>query len=176
MSREPAEINNRDIPALADIRRVMQEIQMLEERIHWQEEKMQSISARRMKNTPGGSRTPRGLDEPFAALSELNDEDRKLCKSYVLQVRKTKRIIENIESQSMRTFVRLKYVCQEPDTRIMKSLHMSKRGFYRAKRCVEEAPCMAAVKWQERYILQEDLPAGAENKDNKTEHIQNTKL
>lgn len=161
MSSKPIEVKNRDIPTLADVNRIMQEINMLEERIQWQEEKMKSISARRPKNVPGAARRPRGLDEPLIALAELNDEDRRLLKSYILQIRRTKRIIEDIESQSMRTFVRLKYVCKDSDARIMKNLGISKRGFYRAKKCVEDAPCMAAVKWQERFILSEGKPEQA---------------
>ena len=56
----------------------------------------------------------------------------------------------------MRTFVVMKYVMDVSDSEIRRELNMTKHGFYRARKCVEEASCMAAVKWQERYILVKD--------------------
>lgn len=53
----------------------------------------------------------------------------------------------------MRTFVMMKYVMDVPDVKIRQELNMTWRGFDRARRAVEDAPSMAAVKWQERYIV-----------------------
>lgn len=150
--RRPVEIRNRDIPLLAGVTLAVQEVKRTENRRKWQRERMNSIRARQAERVPGSG--PRGLDEAFAALSELDEEHNELCKSYVRQIRKAQRIIEGIENRSMRVFVEMKYIDDEPDTKVMKALRMSRRGFERAKKCVEEAPCMAAVKWQERYILQ----------------------
>ena len=53
----------------------------------------------------------------------------------------------------------MRYVMQISDAEIRRELNMSRRGFERAKKCVETAPSMAAVKWQERYIVRgEDAP------------------
>lgn len=162
--RRPVEIRNRDIPLLAGVTLVMQEVKRTENRRKWQRERMDSIRAQQAERTRGNA--PRGLDEAFAALSELDEEHREMCKSYVLQIRKARRIIEGIESRSMRAFVEMKYVDEEPDIKVMKALRMSRRGFERAKKCVEDAPCMAAVKWQERYILAaEDRPEAAQNRN-----------
>ncbi|MBP3690898.1 MAG: hypothetical protein J6I74_06190, partial [Schwartzia sp.] len=109
-----------------------------------------------LTGTPGGSGMPKGLDEAFALLSEIDDEHKQRCKSYVRQLRKAQKILNGIESHTMRVFVVMKYVMDAPDTEIRKELNMTRRGFERARDSVENAPCMEAVKWQERYILVED--------------------
>lgn len=148
---EPVKVQNRDIPLLADIYNIMQDIQGLEERRGWQAERMYHIT-QYLSGMPGGG-TPKGLDEAFAALAEIDDEHKRCCKTYVRQMRKAQKILRSIESHTMRTFVTMKYVMDTPDTEIRKKMHMSRRGFERARKCIETAPCMAAVKWQERYIL-----------------------
>lgn len=151
-NRDPVEVQNKDIPLLADVLYVMQEICQIEKRREWQKDRLFSIS-QHLTGMPGGSGTPKGLDEAFAALSEIDTEHEKKCKDYMRKLRKAQKILNGIESQSMRTFVQMKYVMDLPDTEIRKELNLSKHGFYRARQCIESAPCMAAVKWQERYIL-----------------------
>lgn len=152
-TKEPVKVHNKDILLLADITRIMQEIREIERRKEWQREQLYSIRAQRISGMPGGGSAPRGLDEGFAALSELDDEHNQLLKSYVRTVRKADSILENIESATMRAFVRMKYVSGASDVKIRDTLGISRRGFSRAKECIESAPCMAAVKWHERYIL-----------------------
>lgn len=151
--RKPVEVRNADIPLLADVSRLIEEIRQTEKDLEWARERMRHIRSPTHSGSGGGGRVPRGLDEGFAALAELEDEYNRQLKACTRQLRRAKRIIEDIESRSMRTFVRMKYVSFESDKLIMKSLGMSRRGFARARNAVENAPCMSAVKWQERYIL-----------------------
>lgn len=151
-SGEPVKVKNKDIPLLADIFCIMQDVKQIEERRLWQQDRMTSLS-QHLTGMPGGGGMPRGLDDAYALLSEIEDEDKQRCKEYARKLRKAQRILNGIESQSMRTFVKMKYVMNASDVDIRRELNMTKHGFYRARKCVEDAPCMAAVKWQERYIV-----------------------
>ena len=148
----PVKIQNKDIPLLADVFCIMQDIKQIEQRREWQQDRMFNIT-QHLTGMPGGGGSPRGLDEAFAILSEIDDEHKQRCKEYARQLRKAQKILNSIESRSMRTFVTMKYVMDAPDTEIRQALNMTRRGLERAKRSVETASCMAAVKWQERYIL-----------------------
>lgn len=151
----PVKIKNKDIPLLAEVFCIMQDIKQIEQRREWQQDRMFNIT-QHLTGMPGGGGSPRGLDEAFAILSEIDDEHKQRCKEYARQLRKAQKILNSIESRTMRTFVVMKYVMDAPDTEIRQALNMTKHGFYRARRCVENASCMAAVKWQERYILVDD--------------------
>lgn len=153
--KKPTVVKNRDILVLADVQRLKQEIHYIEQRRKWQRERMFSIQSQPLSGMPGGG-TPKGLDEAYAALAELEEELVSLLKTYKRRVKRSDQIIEGIESGTMRTFVRMKYVYNVSDTEIRRRLSISRRGFERAKMAVESAPCMAAVKWQERYILAAD--------------------
>ena len=149
---EPVKVRNKDIPLLANIFNIMQDIRQIEERREWQAGRLFNIT-QHLTGMPGGG-TPKGLDETFALLSEIDDEHKQRCKEYARQLRKAQKILNSIESHTMRTFVMMKYVMNVSDSEI--ELNMTKHGFYRARECVENASCMAAVKWQERYILVKD--------------------
>ena len=155
MDDRSIEVRNRDIPLLADTLSIMQAVCLLEERRVWQRDRLFNIT-QHLTGMPGGN-YPKGLDEAFSAMSELDDEHKQRCKEYVRKLKKIENILNSIESQSMRDFVELKYVMNVPDTEIRNGLNMTRRGFDRARISIESAPCMADVKWQERYILvQED--------------------
>lgn len=149
---KPVVIRNRDIPLLADVLCIMQEICRIEQRRDWQRDRMFSIT-QHISGMPGGGGKPKGFEEAFAILSELDEEHEQRCKEYVRQLKTAQRILNGIESRNMRTFVMMKYIMNIPDTEIRDELNMTRRGFDRARKCVEEAECMAAVKWRERYIL-----------------------
>ncbi len=148
----PVVIYNRDIPTLADVLSVMQAVCQIERRRDWQRDRMTHIT-QNVTGMPGGGGSARGLDEAFSVLDELDREQQAECRDYVQQLRKAQKIINGITSQSMRTFVVMKYVMGCSDTEIRCELNMTRRGFDRARRSVENAKDMAAVKWQERYIL-----------------------
>lgn len=145
-------VRNKDIPLLADVLSIMQEIRQIEQRRDWQHDRMFNIT-QHLTGMPGGGGMPKGLDEAFALLSELDEEHEQRCKDYVRQLKAAQKILNGIESRSMRAFVTMKYVMDAPDTEIREALNMTRTGFNRARRCVESAECMAAVKWHERYII-----------------------
>lgn len=147
-------IRNKDIPLLADVLPIMQIVCQIERQRDWQHDRMGNIT-QHLSGMPGGGGVPKGLDEAFALLSELDEEQESLCKDYVRQLKAAQKILNNIESQSMRAFVLMKYVMNVSDTEIQQELNMTRTGFSRARRCVESASCMADVKWRERYILAE---------------------
>lgn len=155
-AKKSVEVRNSDIPLLADLTRIKEEIVQTEKDIEWARERMRHIRSPTNNGSGGGRGVPRGLDEGFAAIADLEDEYNRKLKTYKRLQKRTDRIIDDIESRSMRTFVRMKYVSFDPDKTIMKSLNMSRRGLDRAKKAVEKASCMKAVKWQERYILASD--------------------
>lgn len=148
----PVVIHNRDIPLLADVLPIMQEICQIEQRRDWQRDRMLNIT-QHLTGMPGGGGVPKGLDEAFALLSELDEEHEQRCKDYVRKLRAAQKILNRIESQSMRTFVIMKYVMNVRDADIRDELNLTRTGFNRARRCVESAERMADVIWRERYIL-----------------------
>lgn len=148
-------VSNRDIPILAGIPYLKAEIESLEQQCRWQRDRMQSISYH-LTGMPRQGRQQKGLDTGFTLLEKIEAKHSQKCKEYTYQLRQAEKIINGISSQSMRAFVRLRYVSGDTDTRIMAKLGMSRRGIERAKKCVDEAPCMAAVKWQERFVLADD--------------------
>lgn len=150
--RKPVVIRNRDIPLLADVLSIMQAVCQIERQRDWQRDRMANIT-QHLTGMPGGGGVPKGLDEAFAMLSELDEEHEQRCKDYVRQLKAAQKILNGIESQSMRTFVVMKYVMDVPDAEIRQELNMTRTGFDRARRCVENAERMAAVKWRERYII-----------------------
>lgn len=153
--RRPIEVRNRDIPLLCDIPCIMQEIRQIEERREWQRDRMTNIS-QHLTGMPGGGGLPRGLDDAFARLAEIDEEHEMRCREYARQLRKAQTILNGLESRTMRVFVTMKYIMDVPDVSIRDALNMTRRGFDRARRAVEEAECMARVKWQERYIIAEE--------------------
>ena len=150
--QDPVAVRNKDIPLLTEILYIMQDVCLLEQRRDWQRDRMTSIT-QHLTGMPGGGGLPKGLDSAFAILAEIDEEHEAQCKEYARQLRKAQKILNGIESRTMRTFVVMKYVMDVPDVKIRQELNMTWRGFDRARRAVENAPNMAAVKWQERYIV-----------------------
>ena len=149
---QPVAIRNRDIPLLAEVLCIMQDVCMVEKMREWQRERLTNITPH-LTGMPGGGGLPKGYEEAFALLSELDEDHAKKCREYGEKLRKAQDIINGITNTTMRTFVMMKYMFETPDTEIRKELNMTRRGFDRARKCVEEAPNMAAVKWQDRYII-----------------------
>lgn len=148
----PVVVNNADIPLLSDVLCIMQEVCAVERRRDWQRDRMYNITSH-ATGTPGGGGIPHGLDEAFAKLAEIDEEHEQKCKEYVRKLKRAESILNGIRSESMRTFVLMKYVMNVPDVKIRAELNLSERGFKRARRCIEEAKRMTSVKWPEKYIL-----------------------
>lgn len=149
---QPVMIRNTDIPLLANILYIMQDVVLIEERRAWQRDRMTNIT-QHLTGMPGGGGVPHGMEDAFSLLSELDEEQEGLCAEYVKQLRQAQKILNGIQSQGLRTFVKLKYVFDIPDTEIRERLNMTRRGFEKARRAVEDAPTMQAVVWKEKYVL-----------------------
>lgn len=150
----PVIVRNQDIPLLSEILYIMQDIAQLEKRRDWQRDRMVNIT-QHLSAAPSGW-GHKGFDEAFSALSEIDEEHETRCREYTRQLKKAQKILNSIESRTLRTFVLMKYVMDVPDIKIRQELNMTWRGFERARKAVESAPCMAAVKWQEKYIVREN--------------------
>lgn len=151
---EPIKIINKDIPILARVLTAMRDVTNIEEMRDWQRERMYSIT-QHLSGMPGGGSLPKGLDDTFAKISELNDEQRQKCKRYMEELRKAEAILNTIPSAAMRTFVTMKYVLNIPNVQIMRELNLTEWRFNQAKQCIEQARDMEHVGWKEPYELVE---------------------
>ena len=153
--REPTVVRNRDIPVLCDILPVMQLVCATERSLDWQHDRMTSMS-QHISGMPGGGTLPQGLDEAFARLYEAGEDHGKELMQYNKELREAEKILNGIESRSMRAFVMLKYVWDVPDAEIRRELNMTEWGFNRARKAIEEAENMGMVVWRERSILTQE--------------------
>ncbi len=150
---KPVTIANRDIPLLREVLPIMQNINQTEMLREWQRERMTKITAG-LSGMPGGG-DRKGLDDALSVLDELERNQIKACSEYGRILRRAQGILNQIQSISMRAFVMMKYVMGIPDAEIRRELGMTRRGFDRAIHAVQDAPDMASVKWQEKYILEQ---------------------
>ena len=148
----PIKVKNKDIPLLTSIFRIMQDICQLEQRREWQKGRMYNIT-QHLTGMPGGGGLPKGLEEVFASLSEIDSEHEAKCREYVHQLRCAQKILNSIENRTIRTLITMRYVMSVPDAKIRQDLNMTRRSFDRACRVIEDAPNMASVKWNDRYIV-----------------------
>ncbi len=151
---EPIKIINKDIPILARVLTAMRDVTNVEQMRDWQRERMYSIT-QHLSGMPGGGSFPKGLDDAFAKISELNDEQRQKCKKYMEELRRAESILNAIPSANMRTFVMMKYVLAIPNVQIMRELNMTEWKFNQARQKIEEAESMGKVAWRERFCLAE---------------------
>lgn len=151
-SKKPVVIRNRDIPILADVLPTMQLVNQTEKRLDWQHDRILSIT-QHISGMPGSGFLPRGLEDAFAMLEEAGEAHESQLKQYLHELRTAERVLNGIESRSMRAFVVMKYVMDVPDAEIRRELNISERRFDRARKAIEGAECMANVVWREQYIL-----------------------
>ena len=150
---KPAIVRNKDIIILARVLYVMASVCSTERRRQWQRDRMFNIT-QHYSGTPGSSGgVPVGLDAAFAALSEIDEIHAEKLAEYIKDLRAAEIILNDIQSQTMRTFVEMKYVMDMPNQAIMRELNMTDYGFKQAKRSIENAVDMAHVNWSERYTL-----------------------
>ena len=151
---KPVMIRNRDIPVLVDVLATMQLVAESERRLDWQHDRMLSIN-QHISGMPGGGSLPKGLDEAFSMLEQVGETHERRIQEYVCELREAERILNGIESRTMRAFVIMRYVMSVPDAEIRRELNMTEWGFNRARKAVESAEDMASVIWREKYILAE---------------------
>ena len=145
---------NRDIPRLLRVRGIMRDIESIEERLQWQQDRMRNITVHWSFAKGGGQ--PEGLDRGIAELDELKTRYLDMLRQYSRAARMSERIIKDIQNPNMRAFVRMLYLDGESlaDTRIR--LHMTRRGFDNARETIETAERMKYVVWHDKYYVQEE--------------------
>lgn len=139
-------VRNRDIAILEQVKYVMQELYMAQERLDWQRAQMFKITSR-YGGIGGGRGAPKGLETAVAALEECNERYLALCVRYRDELKAADEVLDGIHSRSMRTFVEMKYMYNEPNRDIMEALGMTDYAFRSAREAVERAVDMAHVKW-----------------------------
>lgn len=149
-----AAVRNRDIPLLCDVLSVMQLVNTSEQRLDWQHDRMMSIT-QHISGMPGGGALPKGLEDAFAMLEEAGEEHGLQLRKYMHELREAERVLNSIESRTMRAFVVMKYLMNIADAEIRRELNMTEWGFNRARKSIEEAESMADVVWREKYIVAE---------------------
>lgn len=143
-------VRNQDIPQLACVLPIMQEVVGTERKAEWMRERMYGMG-QHLTGMPGGGSLPKGLDDPLAEISELCEKYKEQMAQCTAELKEAENILNGIKSRTMRTFVLMKYVLDVPNTKIMKTLGMSKWHFERALKTIEDAPDMAHAAWHERY-------------------------
>ncbi len=146
-------VKNKDIPLLARVLGIMQDVVSIENRIEWQRERMYSITSH-MNGMPGGKGAPTGLDAALAVIDGLEGTYQEKVRSYMRELRNAEKILNAIPSESMRTFVTMMYVDDLPQEFVKKELNLSRRSFERARAAIENAESMAQVVWRERFIVE----------------------
>lgn len=146
-------VKNKDIPLLARVLGIMQDVVSIENRIEWQRERMYSITSH-MNGIPGGKGAPTGLDAALAVIDGLEGTYQEKVRSYMRELRNAEKILNSIPSESMRTFVTMVYVDDLPQEFVKKELNLSRRNFERARAAIENAESMAQVVWRERFIVE----------------------
>lgn len=152
-AQKPRIIKNRDIPLLARVLYVMQDVCSLEKRCEWQRERLFSIT-QNITGMPGGKGVPSGFDTAFAAIDGINEEHREQIAAYTRELKEAEKIINSIPSRTMRTFVTMLYVENISAATVQRELNMTRRGFENARNAVEQAQDMASVVWRERYYVE----------------------
>lgn len=152
-AQKPRIIKNRDIPLLARVLYVMQDVCSLEKRCEWQRDRMFSIT-QNLSGMPGGKGMPTGFDAAFAAIDGINEEHCEQIAAYTRELKAAEKIINSIPSRTMRTFVTMLYVDQIPAATVQRELNMTRRGFENARNAIEQARDMESVVWRERYYVE----------------------
>ncbi len=146
-------VKNKDIPLLARVLGIMQDVVSIEKRMDWQRDRMYSITSH-MNGMPGGKGVPTGLDAALAVIDGLEGTYKEKVKRYMRELRNAEKILNAIPSESMRTFVTMMYVDDLPQEFVKKELNLTRRSFERARAAVEDAESMAQVVWRERFIVE----------------------
>lgn len=147
--RQAKQVKNQDIQVLQKVNSLKLEVVSLEKRAKWEREQMNNISNHLSSVHAGGSR--RGMDDSFAAMSEAEERHKLLAKLYTQEIKKAERIIDSIKSYQLRTMVTMLYLDNVSESAVRSVMHMSRWAFENAKNAIENAACMADVKWNDRY-------------------------
>lgn len=147
--RQAKPVKNKDIQLLQRVNLLKLDVISLEKRVKWERDRLSNISQH--LSASGGGGREHGMDESFAAMSEAEERHRLLVKTYTQEIKKAERIIDSIASNQMRTMVTMLYLDNVADSAVRSVLNMSRWAYDSAKAAIENAACMADVRWNDRY-------------------------
>ena len=151
--RKAKPVKNKDIQLLQRVNLLKLDVISLEKRVQWERDRLSNISQH--LSTAGGGGRAHGMDEAFAVMSEVEERHRLLVKLYTQEIKKAERVIDSIASNQMRTMVTMLYLDNVADSAVRSVLHMSRWAYEHAKAAIENAACMADVRWNDRYAGEE---------------------
>lgn len=138
-------VRNEDIPKLRRVWYIMHDAELLERRMMWQRDRMVRITQQYSDMPHGGA--PKGMDEIFAMLDELESEQRKALEEYAEAFREADRIIRAVPDHELRTFVNMAYLEQASAAQIRRTMRIGEKKLRYMRECVEMAERMADVKF-----------------------------
>ena len=151
---ESRKVNNQDILLLTRIFYILKEAESVERRGEWTYDRLYNIT-RRMTGMPIGGGNAPGMDGTLAEVEELNRIYGDRLQECVKALRDAERILNGIESQTMRTFVQMYYIDDISKAEIMRELNMTEWKFNQARKKIEEAESMKTVAWKEKYCMED---------------------
>ena len=151
---EGRKVKNQDIPLLTRIFYILKEAESVERRGEWTYERLFNIT-RRMTGMPIGGGNPPGMDGTLAEVEELNRIYGDKLAECIKALKDAERILNGIESQTMRTFVQMYYIDDIGRQEIMRELNMTEWKFNKARENIENAESMKKVVWKERFCILE---------------------
>ena len=151
---EGRRVRNQDIPLLTQIFYILKEAESVERRGEWTYERLFNIT-RRMTGMPIGGGNAPGMDGTLAEVEELNRIYGDRLQECVKALKDAERILNGIESQTMRTFVQMYYIDDISKAEIMRELNMTEWKFNKARENIESAENMKKVVWKEKFCILE---------------------
>lgn len=152
---EGRRVRNQDIPLLTQIFYILKEAESVERRGEWTYERLFNIT-RRMTGMPIGGGNAPGMDGTLAEVEELNRIYGDRLQECVKALKDAERILNGIESQTMRTFVQMYYIDDISKAEIMRELNMTEWKFNKARENIENAENMKKVAWKEKFCILEN--------------------
>jgi hypothetical protein len=152
---EGRRVRNQDIPLLTQIFYILKEAESVERRGEWTYERLFNIT-RRMTGMPIGGGNAPGMDGTLAEVEELNRIYGDRLQECVKALKDAERILNGIESQTMRTFVQMYYIDDISKAEIMRELNMTEWKFNKARENIENAENMKKVVWKEKFCILEN--------------------
>ena len=149
---EGRRVRNQDIPLLTQIFYILKEAESVERRGEWTYERLFNIT-RRMTGMPIGGGNAPGMDGTLAEVEELNRIYGDRLQECVKTLKDAERILNGIESQTMRTFVQMYYIDDISKAEIMRELNMTEWKFNKARENIENAENMKKVVWKEKLCI-----------------------
>ena len=152
---EGRRVRNQDIPLLTQIFYILKEAESVERRGEWTYERLFNIT-RRMTGMPIGGGNAPGMDGTLAEVEELNRIYGDRLQECVKALKDAERILNGIESQTMRTSVQMYYIDDISKAEIMRELNMTEWKFNKARENIENAENMKKVVWKEKFCILEN--------------------